>query len=129
MYQITIPNLFSVSAPDEKGLEKMISRAIALRDEHAETLKAATPSAPRLARPANVPHDYAMQWAEKHGKRFRLTLEEEAEHGKEGRQEAAKARLLAEGETLEGATGSGAEMGATVDGAKLDESLASEFEP
>lgn len=133
MYSLSIPNLLAVSAPSTKELETLIARALALREEHAETLQSARYSvatgAPMSAQGGGSQTPNVDKWEAKHGKRLRMTGEESAEFGKgePARESAAMQRLANEGDTLaEGGAmfapmAQGATLGATVaEGAELD---------
>jgi hypothetical protein len=97
-FEISIPGLFSVGAPDAKALELLIARALELRAEYGSTLPLAGSSvAPSGSRTPNVD-----KWEAKHGKRLRMTGEERADfgEGEDARESAAKERLVKEGDTL-----------------------------
>ncbi len=117
-YTLGLDGLFTVSAPTMEELETLIARALELREECKAkgiapvTARVNSPSVARMVNDANE-----SKWKEVTGEqRMRMTREEKGEYG-DNREECAKARLLAMGEsTVDGDSGEGEGEGVTWEG-------------
>ncbi len=137
MIRITVGTL-TVAGSDRTEFAFALSQVAtvaALAKEHGATV------APRMAAINTASGaDYCAQWLASPlnvgtgnkgpASRFRMSPDELSTYGENGRQEAAKARLIAGGESVEDSSGAGggALQGARVEDAEENAALVAEFE-